>query len=200
MGPRLLAGNFHKGLFIYRIVLVISKINFIRKDNIFQAMLNRDGKIFPGVVHISGLEQGYQLHRFGADIFLGTVCNQFFVKAGFFQREIAEAAYRYQKEIDDRERTIVGVNEYVEDEPLTIPILRMDPEGEKRQCDRRRRLREERDNQKVGATLAALREAARGKENLMPFILDAVRAYSTLQEITDVLRDVFGVYQEPVIV
>jgi methylmalonyl-CoA mutase N-terminal domain/subunit len=122
------------------------------------------------------------------------------IKAGFFQREIAEAAYRYQKEIDDRERTIVGVNEYVEDEPLTISILRMDPGGEKRQCDRLRRLREERDNQKVGATLAALREAARGKENLMPFILDAVRAYSTLQEITDVLRDVFGVYQEPAIV
>jgi methylmalonyl-CoA mutase N-terminal domain/subunit len=122
------------------------------------------------------------------------------LKAGFFQREIAEAAYRYQREIDENRRVIVGVNEYVEDEPLTIPILQMDPEGERRQIDRLRQLREERDNEKVGATLAELRGAARGTHNLMPFILDAVRAYATLQEITDVFRDVFGVYQEPVIV
>jgi methylmalonyl-CoA mutase N-terminal domain/subunit len=122
------------------------------------------------------------------------------LKAGFFQREIAEAAYRYQREIDENKRVIVGVNEYVEDEPLTIPILQMDPEGERRQIDRLRRLREARDNEKVGATLAALRDAARGTQNLMPCILDAVRAYATLQEITDVFRDVFGVYQEPVIV
>jgi methylmalonyl-CoA mutase N-terminal domain/subunit len=122
------------------------------------------------------------------------------LKVGFFQREIAEAAYRYQREIDERRRVIVGVNDFVEEEPLAIPILEMDPEGERRQIDRLRRLREERDNEKVGATLAALRQAARGTENLMPFILDAVRAYATLQEITDVFRDVFGVYQEPVIV
>ncbi len=122
------------------------------------------------------------------------------IKAGFFQREIAEAAYRYQREIDEKRRIIVGVNEYVEEEPLTIPLLRIDPEGERRQIHRLRRLHEERDNEKVGATLAALREAARGTQNLMPFILKAVRAYATLQEITDVFRDVFGVYQEPVIV
>jgi len=122
------------------------------------------------------------------------------LKVGFFQREIAEAAYRYQREIDERQRVIVGVNDYVEEEPLTIPILEMDPEGERRQIDRLRRLREERDNEKVGTTLAALRQVARGTDNLMPFILDAVRAYATLQEITDVFRDVFGVYQEPVIV
>lgn len=122
------------------------------------------------------------------------------LKAGFFQREIAEAAYRYQREIDEKQRVIVGVNEYTEDEPLTISILKIDPEGERQQIDRLRRLREERDNEQVGTTLAALRQAARGTENLMPLILDAVRAYATLQEITDVLRDVFGVYQEPVVV
>jgi methylmalonyl-CoA mutase N-terminal domain/subunit len=122
------------------------------------------------------------------------------LKVGFFQREIAEAAYRYQREIDERQRVIVGVNDYVEEKPLTIPILEMDPEGERRQSDRLHRLREERDNEKVGAALAALRAAARGTDNLMPCILDAVRAYATLQEITDVFRDVFGVYQEPVIV
>ncbi len=122
------------------------------------------------------------------------------LKTGFFQREIAEAAYRYQREIDEKRRVIVGVNEFVEEEPLTIPILEMDPDGERRQIDRLRRLREQRDNEKVGATLAALREAARGTQNLMPLILNAVRAYATLQEITDVFRDVFGIYQEPVIV
>jgi methylmalonyl-CoA mutase N-terminal domain/subunit len=122
------------------------------------------------------------------------------LKVGFFQREIAEAAYRYQREIDERQRVIVGVNDYVEETPLTIPILEMDPEGERRQSDRLRRLREERDNEKVGVALSALRSAAQGTDNLMPFILNAVRAYATLQEITDVFRDVFGVYQEPVIV
>jgi methylmalonyl-CoA mutase N-terminal domain/subunit len=122
------------------------------------------------------------------------------IKAGFFQREIAEAAYRYQREIDQQRRIIVGVNEYVEDEPLTVPLLRMDPAGERRQIDRLRRLRDTRDNETVRATLAALREAAKGTDNLMPCILDAVRAYATLQEITDVFRDVFGVYQEPDII
>jgi methylmalonyl-CoA mutase N-terminal domain/subunit len=121
------------------------------------------------------------------------------LKAGFFQREIAEAAYRYQKEIDEQRRLIVGVNTHVEDEPLPVPILEMDAAGERRQLDRLRRLREGRDNEKVGATLAALREAARGTENLMPFILNAVHAYATLQEIMDVFRGVFGVYQEPTI-
>ncbi len=122
------------------------------------------------------------------------------IRAGFFQREIAEAAYRYQREIDERKRIIVGVNEYVEDEPLRIPILEMDPDGERRQIARLQKLRQERDNEKVGQTLEALREAARGTENLMPYILEAVRAYATLGEIMDVLRGVFGVYREPVIV
>jgi methylmalonyl-CoA mutase N-terminal domain/subunit len=121
------------------------------------------------------------------------------IRAGFFQREIAEAAYRYQKEIDEKRRVIVGVNEYAEDAPLAVPLLEMDPQGERRQIDRLRKLREERDNEKVGATLAALREAAQGTENLMPFLLEAVRAYATLQEMMDVLREVFGVYQEPTV-
>jgi methylmalonyl-CoA mutase N-terminal domain/subunit len=121
------------------------------------------------------------------------------IRAGFFQREIAEAAYRYQKEIDEGQRVIVGVNGYLDEEPLTVPLLEMDPEGERRQIDRLRRLREERDNEKVGATLAALRQAARGTENLMPFFLEATRVYATLQEMMDVLRDVFGVYQEPTV-
>jgi len=122
------------------------------------------------------------------------------IEAGFFQHEIADAAYRYQREIDEHQRTIVGVNDYVVDEPIAIPILQMDPEGERRQVARLQRLRLERDNEKVTQALAALRSAAQGSANLMPFILDAVKAYATLGEITDVLRGVFGVYREPNIV
>jgi methylmalonyl-CoA mutase, N-terminal domain len=122
------------------------------------------------------------------------------IEAGYFQREIAESAFRYQREIDLQERVIVGVNEYTVDAPLTIPILEFDPDGERRQIARLQELRRTRDNERVGVTLTALRDAAKGTQNMMPFILDAVKAYATLQEITDVLRQVFGVYQEPVIV
>ena len=122
------------------------------------------------------------------------------IEKGFFQRELAESAYRYQREIDRHERVIVGVNDYVMDEPLTIPLLHMDPEGERRQIARLQRVRAERDNQAVSERLAALEEAARGTENLMPFILEAVRAYATLGEIMSVFRKVFGEYREPVIV
>jgi methylmalonyl-CoA mutase N-terminal domain/subunit len=120
------------------------------------------------------------------------------VEQGFFQREIANAAYQYQQETDTHERIIVGVNGYVDQsETLRIPILAMDPEGYGRQVARLNRLRQERDNTQVETTLGALRQAAQGTDNLMPYILDAVRAYATLGEITDVFRDVFGVYHEP---
>jgi len=121
------------------------------------------------------------------------------IERGFFQREIAEAAYRYQQEIDTHQRTVVGINEYVSQEPLTIPILEMEPEGERRQLERLARVRRERDNVAVEERLSALREAAQGTENLMPYIVDAVRAYCTLGEICGVLREVFGEYREPVI-
>ena len=122
------------------------------------------------------------------------------IEAGFFQQEIADAAYRYQREIDERRRIIVGVNEFVADEPLTIPLLQMDPQGYEKQCARLAQVREERDNGAVGQALDRLRIAAQGTENMMPYILDAVRAYTTLQEIMDVFRQVFGLYREPMIV
>lgn len=122
------------------------------------------------------------------------------IEAGYFQTEIAQSAYRYQREIDTGERTIVGVNAYRLDEPLTIPLLRMDPEGYERQVNRLRELREERDNEELKKRLEDLRQAAGGNENVMPYILDAVRAYGTLGEICGVLREVFGEYQEPVII
>ncbi|MCC7355872.1 MAG: methylmalonyl-CoA mutase family protein [Anaerolineae bacterium] len=120
------------------------------------------------------------------------------IEAGFFQQEIADAAYRYQYEIDQGQRTIVGVNDYVAEEPLAVPLLQMDPQGYERQCARLARLRAERDGEKVGQVLGALAESARGTANLMPFILDAVRAYATLGEIMGVFRRVFGEYREPV--
>jgi methylmalonyl-CoA mutase N-terminal domain/subunit len=120
------------------------------------------------------------------------------IEQGFFQSEIASAAYEYQRQVDGEERTIVGVNDYVdESEDVRIPILRMDPQGYERQVARLEELRRERDNVRVEETLGALQHAADGTENLMPYLLDAVRAYATLGEITDVLRDVFGEYAEP---
>ncbi len=122
------------------------------------------------------------------------------IERGFFQREIAEAAYRYQMEIDTHQRVVVGVNELTEDQPVRIPLLRMDPAGYQRQVARLERIRRERDNERVGGTLGALRQAARTTENTMPYILECVRAYATLGEIMGVFREVFGEYREPSII
>jgi methylmalonyl-CoA mutase N-terminal domain/subunit len=119
------------------------------------------------------------------------------IEQGFFQREIADAAYQYQREIDDGTRTIVGVNEYTDDAPIAIPILQMDPDGYARQLKRLATLRRERDNGRVGQALDRLRLACQGTENTMPHILDCVRAYATLSEIVNVQKEVFGVYAEP---
>jgi len=118
------------------------------------------------------------------------------IEKGFFQQEIADAAFQYQREIDAHRRVIVGVNEYCDNSKIEIPILEMDPKGYERQAARLQKLRMERDNEKVGSTLTALRQVAQGNDNVMPHILDAARAYATLQEIMDVFRQVFGIYQE----
>ncbi len=122
------------------------------------------------------------------------------IEAGFFQQEIADAAYRYQSEIDKKERIIVGVNDYINDEELQIPLLEMDPEGYKRQVHRIDEVKATRNAKAVEKALAALRVAAEGTENTMPYILDAVHQYATLQEIMDIFRDVFGEYQETAII
>ncbi len=122
------------------------------------------------------------------------------IRNGYFQQEIADAAYRYQQEIDNGEREIVGVNVHKVDAPLEIPILEMDPEGERKHLERLNRVRRERDNVLAQQRLAELRAAAQGDENTMPAILNCVRAYCTVGEMCDVLREVFGVYQETVVV
>ena len=117
------------------------------------------------------------------------------LEAGYFQREIADAAYVYQREEDLHERVTVGVNEYVGDDALDIPLLRVDREGEREHIQRLNRLRRERDNHEVAQKLRDLEQAARGTDNLMPPLLEAVRAYATLGEMMGVFRDVFGEYQ-----
>ena len=117
------------------------------------------------------------------------------LESGFFQREIADAAYVYQQEEDRKERITVGVNEYLTDDALEIPLLKVDRAGEQLQIDRLNDLRRNRDNRDVAEKLRALEQAARGSENLMPGLLDAVNAYATLGEMMDVFREVFGEYQ-----
>jgi methylmalonyl-CoA mutase N-terminal domain/subunit len=117
------------------------------------------------------------------------------IEKGFFSKEIATAAYHYQKEIETKERILVGVNDYISEEPLNIPLVEMDSEGERRQLERLNRVRRERDNVAVSEKLERLGEAANKKQNLMPFILDAVRCYATLGEVCGVLRKIFGEYK-----
>jgi methylmalonyl-CoA mutase N-terminal domain/subunit len=119
------------------------------------------------------------------------------IEAGFFQLEISDAAFQYQQEIDGEERYIVGVNAFNDNAGYEIPILQMDPAGFNHQSDRLKKLRESRDAGAVGQALDRLRIASEGTENTMPYILDAVRVYATLGEIIDVMRDVFGTYEEP---
>ncbi|GHO54096.1 acyl-CoA mutase large subunit family protein [Ktedonobacter robiniae] len=121
------------------------------------------------------------------------------IQNGFFQREIAESAYRYQQEIDQHKRTIVGVNDYAIEEHIKVPTLYVDYEGEKAQIARLARVRHERNNQATQRALENLKRVAEGTENTMPAILEAVKSYATLGEIMDVFRDVFGDYMEPAV-
>jgi methylmalonyl-CoA mutase, N-terminal domain len=119
------------------------------------------------------------------------------IDKGFFQSEISDAAYRYQREIDSGERRIVGVNAYVDEKIPSVPLLAMDPQGYQRQMARLEQVRRERDPGRVGQALDRLRIACEGTENTMPYILDAVRAYATLGEMIAVMKETFGVYEEP---
>ncbi len=121
------------------------------------------------------------------------------IEKGFFQMEIANSAYKYQKEIEQRKRIVVGVNEYIEDEKVHVPILRVDPNVEKRQIERLTKVKKDRDAKKLQACLEELRKAAEKDKNLMPYILNCVRDYGTLAEICDVFRNVFGEYKELVL-
>lgn len=119
------------------------------------------------------------------------------IKKGFFQNEIAKASYKYQKEVEQGKRKIVGVNCYRtdEDEEVCIPVLVVDPEVERVQCERLKKLRETRNNDKVRDALKELEKQARTENNLMPYLLKCAHAYATLGEIRETLVSVFGEYQ-----
>ena len=119
------------------------------------------------------------------------------IEEGYLQREIAKSAYRYQKEIERKERIIVGVNDYVMKEKIVIPVLRIDETVARDQLVALHKMKQSRDNDKVKRTLADLAACARGDGNTMTAILDCVRVYATEGEIVDTLRPIFGEYQEP---
>jgi methylmalonyl-CoA mutase N-terminal domain/subunit len=117
------------------------------------------------------------------------------IERAYPQREIAEASYRYQMALDRKEKIMVGVNDFVaEEKPLDI--LQIDDTVAHKQAEKLRQLRAERSHDEVQRRLSALRKAAQGKDNLMPFIYEAVKSYATLGEICDAMRDTFGTYEE----
>lgn len=118
------------------------------------------------------------------------------IESGYIQQEIAESAYEYQKEIETKKRIIVGINQFqIEEEPLRN-ILRIRPEMERYQREKLSKVKNERDGGRAKEALVALKKAAQGTNNLMPFIVEAVKSYATLGEISDTLREVFGEYKE----
>jgi methylmalonyl-CoA mutase, N-terminal domain len=120
------------------------------------------------------------------------------IEKGYPQREIAASAYRFQREVDAGERVMVGVNGYTEGgEGRSIPLLRIDEQVQRTQVENLTKVKRERDAEGVRSALSAVREAARGKDNLMPPIIGAASAYCTEQEVCDVLRDVMGTYSDP---
>jgi methylmalonyl-CoA mutase N-terminal domain/subunit len=123
------------------------------------------------------------------------------IEKGFFQQEIADSAYKYQKEVERRERTVVGVNDYVaEKDWIPMDLLRIPPHVEEAQLARLQKVRRERNQQKVKQVLDKLHDEADKNKNLMPVIIEAVKSYATLGEITEVLRRVYGEYKELIII
>jgi len=122
------------------------------------------------------------------------------IEQGFFQRELANAAYRRQKAIESGDRIIVGLNQYQDEPEQSIPLFKVDPESETRQIQQLRGLRETRDAGAVARTLAAVEDAARRGGNIIPATIEAVKAYATLGEICDTLRKVYGVHQPSTVI
>jgi len=122
------------------------------------------------------------------------------IEGGFQQRQIQESAYRVQRAIESGDQVVVGVNVFRDEERRTPPTLRIDPEGEVRQVDAVRRVRAGRDPGAWAAALRRVDEAARGRENLMPALIEAVEAYATVGEVSNVLRAAWGEHRELVTV
>jgi len=122
------------------------------------------------------------------------------IEKGFYQREISDAAYQYQMDVESKKEIIIGVNEFVTEEEIPVTILKVDPEVRRKQIERLGKVKKERDNVKVKDALAKLRSAAQKGENIMPAVFDAVKVYATIGETSDVLREVFGEYKASTII
>ena len=119
------------------------------------------------------------------------------IEKNYPQQEIADAAYHYQRQIDENEKTVVGVNKYITDEEIPIEILEIDEELERLQIEKTNRIKSERDNKKVKECFEVLGEACEGNKNVMEPLIESVKSYATLQEVCDVYRQVFGEYRDP---
>jgi methylmalonyl-CoA mutase N-terminal domain/subunit len=119
------------------------------------------------------------------------------IERNFPQQEIANAAYNFQKQLERKEKIMVGVNKYATKEALPVELLQMDPALEEKQIERLSRVKNQRNQPRVKESLEQLGEAASGNKNVMPFLIDAVKEYATLQECCDVFRKVFGTYRDP---
>ncbi len=118
------------------------------------------------------------------------------IKQGYIQREIARSAYEYQKAVDSGEQVVVGVNMFTSEEEVEVKVLEIDEEIEKKQVRNLKRLKERRDNEKVKKALSQVQRVAQSEENIMPILIEAVKTYATVGEISDALREVFGEYRE----
>lgn len=121
------------------------------------------------------------------------------IEQGFMQREIQDSAYRHQKEVESGERVVIGVNRFTGGDELPMDLLKVDPAVGERQIDRLKKVRRRRDQRKVSEVLQGLRRGAQSKDNLMPYIFEAVKAYASLGEICGVLREVFGEYKQQIV-
>jgi methylmalonyl-CoA mutase N-terminal domain/subunit len=120
------------------------------------------------------------------------------IEQGYFHREIQEASYEYQQRVDAEEEIVVGVNKYSIEEDTSVDILQVDEDVQDRQLERLERVKEERDDEEVEATLGALDEAIENDENVMPYIIDAVKAYASMGEVMEVFQGHYGQYQEKI--
>jgi len=119
------------------------------------------------------------------------------IKKGYIQREIMRSSYNYQKAVDSGEYVVVGVNKFTTEEEPELKLFEIDETVEEKQIERLRKLKSERDNEKVSRVLEKVRQVAQSDENIMPALIEAAKVYATVGEISDALRDVFGEYREP---
>ena len=119
------------------------------------------------------------------------------IKKGYIQREIRRSAYNHQKAVDAGEQVVVGVNQYTSDEETDLELLEIDEGVARKQLARISKLKSQRDNDKVRQLLGKIRQVAGSEENIMPVLIEAAKAYATVGEMSDALREVFGEYKEP---